>query len=133
MRGILSGQKISDEKRLRAIELRRNPTLHEAILWPHLRASRLGGFHFRRQQIIAGFIVDFYCNPASVVVELDGHVHHKQTGYDQERDSVLIGLGLTVLRFTNQQIENDLESVLSTILEACSQSKNVIGDGSPFR
>lgn len=59
MRNVVIGQKITARKKQRARELRRNMTPDERMLWEHLRANRLNGLHFRRQQIIAGFIVDF--------------------------------------------------------------------------
>ncbi len=99
--------------------MRKEMTPAEKKLWQRLRASRLGGFHFRRQQVIDRFIVDFYCNKAGLVVEVDGGVHEKQIAYDRERDLHLTGLGLTVLRFTNTEITNDLEGVLARILEVC--------------
>ena len=118
---IITGQHISPELKSRARELRRNMTPAEEKLWQQLRAGRLEGFHFRRQQIIDRFIADFYCHAADLVVEVDGGVHLDQQEYDQERDNYLTALGLTVLRFTNSDINQDLETVLATILEACQQ------------
>ena len=63
-RNIVTGQKVSREKLRRAQELRQKMTPAERRLWNQLRANRLGGWHFRRQQIIDGFIVDFYCHKA---------------------------------------------------------------------
>jgi len=60
----------------------------EKILWKELRTNRLG-VHFRRQQIIQGFIVDFYCHRAGLVVEVDGDVHDLQTEEDERREKVL--------------------------------------------
>lgn len=61
-KNIVIGQKINPEKAVRAKELRRNMTEAEKILWERLRANRLSGWHFRRQQVIRGFIVDLYCH-----------------------------------------------------------------------
>ena len=69
---IIIGQRIDPAKAQRARELRRRMTTEEKALWQRLRANRLDGFHFRRQQVIDGFIVDFYCHAASLVVETDG-------------------------------------------------------------
>ena len=77
VKNIVSGQKITKEKFQKAKELRRDMTSAEKVLWNELRGNRLG-VHFRRQQIIAGFIVDFYCHRAGLVVELDGSVHANQ-------------------------------------------------------
>jgi very-short-patch-repair endonuclease len=57
--------------------------------WQHLRANQLNGLHFRRQQIIDGFIADFYCHVARLVIEVDGEIHQQQAEYDAERDRVL--------------------------------------------
>ena len=75
--GIIPGQRVTKEKLQRAKELRRDMTPAEKILWQELRGNKLG-IHFRRQQIIAGFIVDFYCHKAALVVEVDGDVHDLQ-------------------------------------------------------
>ena len=73
-RNIIVGQRIQGAKIARAKELRRNPTPAERLLWAHLRRNQLGGYHFRRQQVISGFIVDFYCHRAAVAIEIDGAV-----------------------------------------------------------
>ena len=88
----------------------------ERRLWQHLRANRLGGWHFRRQQIIDGFIVDFYCHKAGLVVEVDGPIHQQQEFEDHERTQALSGHGLKVIRFTNREVFDDLNQVLRTIL-----------------
>ena len=80
-----------------------------------MRANRLEGFHFRRQQVIEGFIVDFYCHQAGLVIEVDGPIHAAQPEADAEREAVLRGRGFTVLRFSNREVMNRIQSVLSTI------------------
>ncbi len=74
---IVTGQIVSPEKLKRAKELRRNMTPAERRIWKHLRANQLDGWHFRRQQIIDGFIVDFYCHKAKLVIEIDGPIHQQ--------------------------------------------------------
>jgi very-short-patch-repair endonuclease len=91
----------------------------ECKLWNQLRTSRLEGFHFRRQQIIDGYIVDFYCHAANLVVEVDGRIHLEQKAHDHERDAHLRARGLTVLRFFNSDVERDIDTVLEVILQAC--------------
>ena len=66
VKNIIPGQKVTKEKLQRAKELRREMTPAEKILWNELRANKLG-VHFRRQQVIAGFIVDFYCHPVKII------------------------------------------------------------------
>jgi very-short-patch-repair endonuclease len=98
-----------------ARNFRREMTPAEGLLWAELRDSRLGGLHFRRQQVIDNFIADFYCHAAGLVVEVDGEVHYTQVERDTARDSFLQGRGLLVLRFTNRQVMNGLRAVLSEI------------------
>jgi very-short-patch-repair endonuclease len=71
--------------------------------------------HFRRQQVIAGYIADFYCHGAALVVELDGSGHQRQRGYDRLRDQAFAQLGIRTLRFTNQELRNDPRAVVSKI------------------
>jgi very-short-patch-repair endonuclease len=114
-RDILSGQIIDPATALRARQLRHPLTGAERVLWHALHANRLHGFHFRRQQIVSGFIVDFSCHAARLAVEVDGTHHLAQAEADQERDAILAGLGLTILRVTNDAVIRDLNSVLSRI------------------
>jgi very-short-patch-repair endonuclease len=109
---IVMGQSVSEVKVRLAREMRRNMTMAEAALWKRVSGSALG-FHFRRQQIIAGFIADFYCHQAALVVEVDGAIH--DAAYDAERDRIFTGLGLTTLRFTNQQVQEQIGVVLYQI------------------
>ncbi len=115
MSGIITGQRVPRDKLDRAKGLRREMTAAEARLWQHVRANRLGGLRFRRQQIIAGFIVDFYCEALRLVVEIDGPVHDDQTADDRERERVLARRGLTVLRFTNDAVMHNLPAVLARL------------------
>jgi len=123
-KNIIIGQKIDPQKAVRACELRSSMTEAEKLLWQHLRANRLNGWHFRRQQVIAGFIVDFYCHAASLVVEIDGLVHESQPDQDLERDQILQELMLRVLRFTNQEVFDNLEAVLRKVHDACTEKIN---------
>ena len=118
VKNIIPGQTVTKEKLQRARELRRDMTSAEKILWQELRANKLGA-HFRRQQIIAGFIVDFYCHKAGLVVELDGSVHEKneQKVSDVERDKALNKLGLQIVRFKNEEVVKNLPHVVEQIRE----------------
>ncbi len=119
---IISGQHISPAKLQRAKELRQNMTPTEKILWQYLRANRLSGLHFRRQQIIDGFIVDFYCHAACLAIELDGEIHQQQVEYDAERDTILQAKGLKLLRFLNEEVLSDIDSVIQVISAVCDLS-----------
>jgi very-short-patch-repair endonuclease len=115
---IIIGQKITSTKHQIAKELRRNMTPEEKILWQHLRTNRLNGLHFRRQQIIDGFIADFYCHAAGLVIEVDGEIHEQQIEYDLERDKVISSRGLRLLRVKNEDVRNNLDEVLRLIERA---------------
>ncbi|BBD58098.1 hypothetical protein NIES2109_08670 [Nostoc sp. HK-01] len=116
---IVIGQTINLDKMQRTKELRRQMTPEEKILWQHLRGNRLNGLHFRRQQIIDGFIADFYCHAARLVIEVDGKIHEQQAEYDVERDKVLLARGLRLLRIRNEEVEQQLDRVLMLISQAC--------------
>ena len=93
IKNIIPGQTVTKEKLQRAKELRRDMTPAEKILWQELRGNKLG-VHFRRQQVIEGFIVDFYCHKAGLVVEVDGDVHDLQQEEDARREKILREMGL---------------------------------------
>ncbi|MBD2449065.1 DUF559 domain-containing protein [Nostoc sp. FACHB-152] len=116
---IVIGQTINPSKIQRAKELRRQTTPEEKILWQQLRSNRLNGLHFRRQQIIDGFIADFYCHAARLVIEVDGKIHEQQAEYDAERDKVLLARGLRLLRIKNEEVKQELDRVLMLISQAC--------------
>lgn len=82
------------------------------------------GLRFRRQQVIYGYIADFYCHPAALVIENDGPIHDQQTEYDAERQMITELNELRVIRFTNDQVMNDLETVLSKISAAVSNHRH---------
>ena len=75
------------------------------------------GVHFRRQQVIAGFIVDFYCHKVALVVEVDGDIHDLQQEEDERREKVLREMGLKVVRFRNDEVIKNLSAVLGKIRE----------------
>jgi very-short-patch-repair endonuclease len=99
----------------RAREFRKDATVAEKVLWQSLRDRRLEGRKFRRQHAIDRFIVDFYCRDASLVVELDGDVHAQLVERDAERAEILMRAGLTVIRFTNDEVLTALDDVLDRI------------------
>lgn len=114
---IVTGQKVSKAKLERAKELRREMTPAEKLLWHEIRANKLG-VRFRRQQVIQGFIVDFYCHRAGLVIEVDGDIHDLQKEEDGRRENVLSALGLRVVRFGNDEIVRSLSAVAGKIREA---------------
>ena len=105
-------------------ELRQRETEAEKLLWQLLRNRKLSGQKFLRQYPICAtsmfgrnlyYIPDFYCHKLKLVIEADGPIHLLKTEYDKNRDEVLKSLGLTILRFTNEQILNDPQSILDQI------------------
>ena len=116
-RNIVRGQTVDPERIRRARELRKNQTPEEKILWQELRGGR-PGVHFRRQQIIAGYIADFYCHSAAVLVELDGSGHlltarlrpPPRAGFRQARNPDA--------QVTNQELRNDPRAVVDKIRAA---------------
>jgi very-short-patch-repair endonuclease len=110
----------------RARELRKTMTRQEVKLWPRLGELRACGFHFRRQSPIDRYIVDFECRRTRVVVEIDGNQH----GFDEHRvrdgmrDLTLKALGYRVLRFTNQDVDRNMDGVFATIHTAITSDLN---------
>lgn len=102
----------------RAKELRRNTTPAERKLWARLRNHQLNGLGFRRQHALGPFIVDFCCPMHRITIEIDGDTHAGQIEYDLSRTQWLKEHGWQELRFTNRDIEGNIEPVLEAILEA---------------
>ncbi len=98
-----------------ARDLRTRQTDAENLLWGLLRNRRLLGLKFRRQFPLSPYILDFYCHEASLAVELDGGQHAEQQQYDQQRTTHLENQGITVLRFWNNEVLQQTESVLEKI------------------
>jgi very-short-patch-repair endonuclease len=103
------------ERRQFARALRRQPTCAEEMLWAQLRGSRFHGAKFRRQVPIDRYVVDFYCHAAKLAVEVDGRQHEWFAEYDAGRTEVVERTGTRVIRFTNEDICSDLDSVLARI------------------
>ena len=121
VKNIVRGQRVSTRQLETAKELRREMTPAETTLWKHLKANRLNDLHFRRQQIVHGYFVDFYCHQHELIVEVDGGVHEFQHEYDAEREENLKALGFRIVRFTNEEVANNLNGVLQKIVEECKK------------
>jgi very-short-patch-repair endonuclease len=123
VKNIIPGQRVTKAKLERAKELRREMTPAEKVLWQEVCAKKLG-VRFRRHtcpggrcqgQIIAGFIVDFYCHKAALVVEVDGDIHDLQKEEDARRERVLREMGLRILRIRNDEVLRNLSMVVGKI------------------
>jgi len=110
--------------------LRSRQTSAEKRLWAGLRRKSLEAFRFRRQVALCGFIVDFACFEARLIVEVDGATHSSddERVRDDKRDAILRANGNTVLRFGNVEVYENLDGVLETIrlklLELCPEGSN---------
>jgi very-short-patch-repair endonuclease len=98
-------------------QLRNKSTEAEILLWSIIRFRQLKDLLFYRQKPLGGYIVDFYCPKAKLVLEVDGAQHYKKDAleYDRIRDEYLGNLGLTVLRFTNLDVIDNIEGVIEVI------------------
>lgn len=105
--------------RQNARNLKQNMTLAEQRLWYHLRSKRLNGIKFRRQQTIGRYIVDFVSMEHKVIIELDGGQHAEQMEYDHARTEFLTSQGYRVVRFWNNEVLQQTETVLEKILSLC--------------
>ena len=105
----------------RAVKMRKNPTNTESILWESLRKN-VTGDHIRRQQIIRNFIVDFVCLQKKLVIEIDGDVHDHQKEEDAQRTIFLQEQGFKVIKFTNDEVEKNLQKVINEIIKELSAS-----------
>lgn len=111
--------------------LRKGVTPAESLLWSRLRRNQTG-VKFRRQHPIGPYIADFYSREAHLVVEIDGDSHFTDEGmgYDAERDGYLRSLGLEVVRFTNADVHEDLESLIGVLRghlrSLCGHKENVV-------
>ena len=97
--------------------LRKQMTKAEKLLWKELNNKNVLGYKFRRQHPIDIFIADFYCHKAKLVIEVDGEIHCKKENkeYDYNRIAELKGYGIKVIRFTNCEIENNIDKVIKEI------------------
>ncbi len=96
-------------------KLRNNSTLSEVLLWKHLRAGQMKAYKFNRQKPLLNYIVDFYCKPLNLVIEIDGESHNHKYNEDKERQTNLEEQGLHFLRFDDKEVKQDMPNVLRTI------------------
>ena len=110
-----------------AKSMRHTATDAENLMWQLLRAKRFMNLKFRRQHVIAPYIVDFYCHEIGLVIELDGSQHGTDDGraYDAERTKFLEALGLRVVRYWNNDVLRNTESVLGDLWVICDECSNM--------
>ena len=113
-----------------ARELRQPLTATESSLWRQLRNRNLG-YKFRRQHEIEFFIIDFYCAEVKICIEVDGesHLEIEQQQYDAARTEYLEILGRKVIRFTNNDVQYNIHTVVQEIIDICNELKNIKEQG----
>jgi very-short-patch-repair endonuclease len=104
--------------------LKKEMTPAEAELWKHLKGKKLG-IKFRRQHIIACYIPDFVALSIRLIIEIDGKIHLKHKKKDGERTRRLDSLGFKVIRFKNEEVENDLEKILGIIKNTVNKLRGI--------
>lgn len=112
----MSRQRRSNAKTMpKAGELRLESTPAERKLWAVLRGNKINGVKFRRQHAIGNYIVDFVSIKHKLIIELDGSQHLELAEYDEERTNHLESQGYRVIRFWNNQVENEMDGVIRAI------------------
>ena len=99
--------------------LRKNMPQAEIILWSNLRNKILRGYKFRRQYSVKNFVLDFYCPKLKLAIEVDGGSHFIEGAdvRDKERQTIIETFGISFLRFTNKEIQENINGVLEKIME----------------
>lgn len=133
---VIKCNRINPAKLELARQFRKNPTPKEDEVWQWLRRNQMLGLKWRRQQIIEGFIADFYCHELSLVLEIDGEVHlsKEQMEYDQYRDYVFQSKGIYTIRISNElctqeNIKKLIEDYIASRSEADIPSLSLYGRG----
>ncbi|MGR7812503.1 endonuclease domain-containing protein [Lacinutrix undariae] len=109
--------------KLLARQLRKNSTLTEVLLWQKIK-QRAYGVQFHRQVPMLNYITDFYCHEIGLVIEIDGSSHDHKILYDAKRQGELEAYGITFLRFSNEDVKNNMFSVLLVIEEKVEELVN---------
>jgi very-short-patch-repair endonuclease len=108
--------------------LRKHMTSSEQRLWECLKGKQILELRFRPQHPLDTYIADFYCHPIKLVIEVDGGYHktNDQIEYDIEREAVLIEMGIKVVRYTNDEVDRDIDNVINQIKAICLERKEMI-------
>ena len=100
-----------------ARNLRHESTPEEDKIWNALRNRKFNKYKFRRQHVIEGFVVDFYCKNLRLAIEVDGKIHERQKEYDELRQRLIEEKGIKFIRITNKEVNKDINILLSKIDE----------------
>lgn len=109
------------KKKIFSRVLRKESTPQERKVWEALRDRRFMKLKFRRQHVIEGFVVDFYCNQLKLAIEIDGAVHRRQKDYDELRQQLIESEGNRFIRVTNDEIDCDMKILTDKIHEAMKE------------
>ncbi|ATQ42118.1 endonuclease domain-containing protein [Caulobacter mirabilis] len=124
--------------RARAKALRQDMSLPEVLLWRELRGDRLEGLRFRRQHPFGLYVLDFYCDPVRLAVEVDGAMHYVEDRPERDaaRDAFLVQAGIRTLRLPARVVLKDMATALDTILAVVREHSagcSPLGELSPLR
>ena len=110
----------------RAKAMRENMTQSEKSVWEKLKSNKMLGLRFKAQHPIDIFIADFYCHQLKLVIEIDGGIHKSvdQREYDIAREAELEHWGIKVIRFTNEEVENNISRVQNEIERICTERRS---------
>jgi very-short-patch-repair endonuclease len=110
-----------------ARELRNNCTKAEKLLWKRLKGKQIRGYDFHRQKPLGYYIVDFYCNPLRLAIEIDGEVHNNEENIiqDRQRQEMLEDYGIRFLRFTNRDVYERIDWVVKCIEELIDENDSL--------
>lgn len=126
---ISTGRRIKNSKLMLARKMRREMTYAERCFWNAVRNRKLFGLKFRRQQIIEGFIADFYCHELRLIVEIDGGIHETQKDYDTLRTGIIANNDIAVMRFANDEVIHRFEIIVKRIEALLHPSPDSSGEG----
>jgi very-short-patch-repair endonuclease len=113
------------ELKKKADYLRKHMTLAEVLLWKRLNQKKMCGYDFDRQRPIGEYIVDFYCKDLRLAIEIDGRSHDVKPDKDKRRQERLESLGARFLRFWDQNVKHDMDTVLRTIREWIEENEKL--------
>jgi very-short-patch-repair endonuclease len=131
--GVTALQYVDDAKKQQSRSFRKNGTPADKMLWSYLRNRKANRLKFRRQQVIEGFIVDFYCEELKLIIDVDGPVHdsQKQKKIDKHRRAVFKTRAIREIRFRNDEVLDNISDVVNRIITACEKGYDTILTPSP--
>jgi very-short-patch-repair endonuclease len=121
---LVYNRKIDEEKRKK---LRKNMTLAEIVLWKKIKNRQVLDQKFVRQYSVVGFVIDFYCRKLKLAIEVDGSIHNTETArvYDLYREKVIKFYGVSFIRFTNEEVLEDMNNVIIRLKEKIYSLTNI--------